>query len=144
MAFASSSALSVAQSHFNPVSAQIISLLNIPMHHVDRSASGLRVSYAKYLAYADAQKALAKLIADGGWPASQKKPKSKDLIEVFISKSAFFKNHQPYFPHIQFDYPELHLWLNGFGGMGFAEEHIYVQRLGGIFQEDEGEKGEKK
>jgi hypothetical protein len=81
------------------------------MHLVDQSISGLHVSYTKYLAYANAKSALAKLISDGGWPASQKKPKSEDLIELFISKSAFFKNYQPYFPQIQHNYPQLHLWL---------------------------------
>ena len=85
--------------------------MNIPLHLVDRTVSGLQVSYAEYLAYTDAQKALAKLVANGRWPASQKKPKSEDLIEVFISKSAFFKNYQPYFPRIEHDYPVLHLWL---------------------------------
>jgi hypothetical protein len=81
------------------------------MHLVDRTPTGLRASYAKYLAYTGAQNALAKLVSGGGWPAAQRKPKSEDLIEVFISKSAFFKNYQPYFPRIQHDYPELHRWL---------------------------------
>ena len=71
----SSSALSVT--HQNPVSARIISLLNIADHLVDRRTSGLRISYAKYLAYIEAQQSLAKLIGGGGWPASQKKPKVK-------------------------------------------------------------------
>jgi hypothetical protein len=104
----SSSALSVT--HQNPVSARIISLLNIADHLVDRCASGLQISYAKYLAYIEAQQSLAKLIGGGGWPASQKKPKSEDLIEVFISRSAFFKNYLPHFPRVP-DYPDLQRWL---------------------------------
>ena len=107
-ASASSSALSVT--HQNPVSARIISLLNIADHLVDRRTSGLRISYAKYLAYIEAQQSLAKLVSGGGWPASQKKPKSKDLIEVFISKSAFFKNYPPHFPRVP-DYLDLQRWL---------------------------------
>jgi hypothetical protein len=107
-ASASSSALSVT--HQNPVSARIISLLNIADHLVDRRTSGLRISYAKYLAYIEAQQSLAKLVSGGGWPASQKKPKSEDLIEVFISRSTFFKNYLPPFPHVP-DYPDLQRWL---------------------------------
>src|ERR1700675_3344085 len=88
----------------------IISLLNIPAHHVDRKGSAnLRTSYAKYLAYLVAKKALDKLVADGKWPMA-KDPTREDLVEVFISKSAFFKNYQPYFPYIP-NHPVLERWL---------------------------------
>jgi hypothetical protein len=76
---------------------------------VDRSTSSLHVAYAKYLAYLDAQKALAKIVTDGKWVLA-KPPTNENLIDVFILKSAFFKNYQPLFPRVQ-DYPVLHLWL---------------------------------
>jgi len=88
---------------------RIISLLNIPQHLCDRSTHNLHASYAKYLAYLDAQKALAKAVNNGEWKPT-KKPINENLIEVFISKSAFFKNYQPFFPHVP-DHPALHLWL---------------------------------
>ena len=87
----------------------IIFLLNIPAHLVDRTTSNLRTAYAKYLAYLDAQKALAKIVTDGKW-VLKKQPTCENLIEVFISKSAFFKNYSPLFPQVQ-DHPLLHLWL---------------------------------
>ena len=62
------------------------------------------------MAYIEAQQSLTKLIAGGGWLALQKNPKSEDLIEVFISRSAFFKNYLPCFPHVP-DYPDLQHWL---------------------------------
>jgi hypothetical protein len=57
----------------------------------------------------DAQKSLAKAVTAGKWTL-EKKPIGENLIEVFISKSAFFKNYLPLFPQVQ-DYPLLHLWL---------------------------------
>jgi hypothetical protein len=125
----SSSALSVT--HQNPVSAWIISLLNIADHLVDR-----RASYAKYLAYIEAQQSLAKLIGGGGWPASQKKPKSEDLIEVFISRSAFFKNYLPHFPRVP-DYPDLQRWLKN-------EENVPTDLEEFLDRMEEKESGGKK
>ena len=93
----------------NSARDHIISVLDIPAHLVDRSNSNLRNAYAKYLAYLDAQKTLAKAVTDGKWVLA-KQPTGENLIEVFISKSAFFKNYNPLFPQVQ-DYPLLHLWL---------------------------------
>jgi hypothetical protein len=76
---------------------------------VDRRNSNLRTAYAKYLAYLDAQKALAKIVTEGKWILA-KQPTGENLIEVFISKSAFFKNYIPLFPQVH-DHPLLHLWL---------------------------------
>jgi hypothetical protein len=61
------------------------------------------------LAYLDAKKAINKLLAEGKWPLT-KAPTCEDIIEVFVSKSAFFKNHQPYFSLIP-NHPMLHDWL---------------------------------
>ena len=58
----------------------------------------------------DAQAALARVVKDGKWVLA-KKPVSGDLIEVFISKSAYHENYQPLFPQVQQDHPVLHLWL---------------------------------
>jgi hypothetical protein len=52
---------------------------------------------------------LAKVGADGIWKLV-KKPTGENLIEVFISKSAFFKNYVQFFPHVS-NYLALHLWL---------------------------------
>ena len=133
-ASALSSALSVA--HQNPVSARIISLLNIADHLVDCCASGLRISYAKYLAYIEAQQSLAKLIGGGRWPALQKKPKSEDLIKVFISRSAFFKNYLPHFPHVP-NYPDLQRWLKN-------EENVPTDLEEFLDRMEEKESGGKK
>jgi hypothetical protein len=120
--------------------------LDIPEHLVDRSSSGLRVSYSKYLAYIDAQKALAKVVADGKWKLP-KKPTGENLIEVFISKSAFFKNYQPYFPRIP-DYPALHLWfMNGedvptdMEAWGFQKNVYVFKDLEDYFVEADKKKG---
>jgi hypothetical protein len=98
-------------SHAGPVSPRdhIISILNIPTHLLDRSGNGIRQAYTKYLAYIDAKNAMDKVVADGKWPLT-KAPTHEDIVEVFISKSAFFKNYQPYFPHIE-NHPSLHRWL---------------------------------
>jgi hypothetical protein len=93
----------------NSPTDHIISILNIPDHLVNRTAHGLHTSYAKYLAYLDAQKALAKAVNNGEWKLA-KKHIGENLIEVFISKSTFFKNYQPFFPRVP-NHPALHLWL---------------------------------
>jgi len=93
---------------------------------VDWSTSSLHVAYAKYLAYLDTQKALAKIVTDGKWVLA-KPPTNENFIDIFISKSAFFKNYQPFFPHVQ-DYPILHLWLKNDKGVPSDMEAWGVQK----------------
>jgi hypothetical protein len=72
----------------------IISILNIPDHLINQTAHGLHVSYAKYLAYLDAQKALAKALNNGKWKLA-KKHIGENLIKVLFSSPHFSKtiNH---------------------------------------------------
>jgi hypothetical protein len=83
--------------------------LNIPAHLQDRTVNGIRPAYVKYLAYLDAKNALDKAMAEGKW-LLPKAPTHEEIVDVFISKSAFFKNYKPYFPYVQ-NYPTLHRWL---------------------------------
>ena len=141
-------------SHSRPASNlprdHIISILNIPAHLLDRSTTSLRVSYAKYLAYLEAQKSLAKVVGDGKWPLP-KKPTSENLIEVFISKSSFFKNYAPNFSRVE-DYPALHLWLKNdkdiptdMNAWGFQKNVYQFKDLEAYFEHaDNADKKKKK
>ena len=65
--------------------------------------------------------ALAKIVKGGKWPL-QKKPKGEDLIEVFVSKSTFFRSYQPHFPRIRDEFPVLHHWLVNDGDVPTDQE----------------------
>lgn len=94
---------------------------------------------------------MSKNILDGDWPL-QKKPKSEDLIEAFISKSSFFRNHQPNFPGIKGDYPALHRWLVNDGDVptdveawGFQKNMYLFKDLAEFLEKAKGgKKGKKK
>lgn len=85
----------------------IVNVLDIPSHLTDRSKSDIRMAYAKYRAYLDASKTLSKMATSGTWTH---KTTNDDVIEVFFSKSMYFKSHSKVFPLLN-RYPAMEKWL---------------------------------
>ena len=89
----------------------IITTLGIPAHLTDRSSKAkvdIRVAYAKYIALLDACKAMTKLVTSGTW--THKAVNNDDMIEIFMSKSAYFKNHAKVFCLVKRS-PMMQKWL---------------------------------
>jgi hypothetical protein len=86
----------------------IATTLQIPAHLTDRTRGDLHVAYAKYLALLDTVTRLNIMVKDGLW--KHKRPANDDIIEVFISKSAYFKNYDKIFPMVK-QYPAMEKWL---------------------------------
>ena len=91
----------------------IATTLEIPEHLIDRKKGGdICVAYAKYLALMDALDKLSTMSALGTW-----KPNSTndDVVEVFVSKSVYFRNHAKVFP-LLVHYPAMVQWLENEDG----------------------------
>jgi hypothetical protein len=86
----------------------IVIALGIPDHLIDRKKGGdMRVAYAKYLAVLDALDNLSLMSGSGTW----KHPNTHDdVIEVFVSKSVYFRNHAKVFP-LLVHYPAMKEWF---------------------------------
>jgi len=86
----------------------IATALEIPEHLIDRKKGGdIRVAYAKYLALVDALDKLSKMSASATW---KHKNTNDDVIEVFVAKSVYFRNHARVFPLLD-HYPPMVQWL---------------------------------
>jgi hypothetical protein len=89
----------------------IISTFNIPIHLTDRSnkAKGdLRMAYAKYVKLLATLKSMSELVTAGTW--THKIVANDDIIEIFMSKSAYFKNHSKVFTMVN-RHPQMKKWL---------------------------------
>jgi len=89
----------------------IISTLNIPIHLTDRSnkaKADLRMAYAKYVALLAALNSMSALVLSGTW--THQTVSNDDIIEIFMSKSAYFKNHSKVFTMVD-RYPQMKMWL---------------------------------
>jgi hypothetical protein len=97
-ASASASAAVSTSVHFPAGSIRdlIATALDIPEHLIDCKKGGdIRVAYAKYLALIDALDKLSTMSALGTWKHNNT---NDDVVEVFMSKSAYFKSHSKTFP----------------------------------------------
>lgn len=95
----------------SPVQELIISTLNIPIHLTDRSnkaKSDLRMAYAKYVALLAALNSMSGLVTSGTW--THQTVTNDDIIEIFMSKSSYFKNHSKVFTMVD-RHPQMKLWL---------------------------------
>ena len=81
--------------------------LDIPAHLCDRTRGDLRMAYAKYMALTNAIATLSKMTIAGTWIH---KYTNDDVIEVFMSKSMYFRNHSKVFPMLN-RYPAMEQWL---------------------------------
>ena len=89
----------------------IISTLNIPIHLTDRSKQhkgNIRMAYAKYVGLLAALRSMSALISAGTW--THQMVSNDDMIEIFMSKSAYFKNHSKVFMMVD-RYPQMKKWL---------------------------------
>src|ERR1700683_750939 len=89
----------------------IISTLNIPIHLTDRSnkAKGdLRMAFAKYVRLLATLKSMSELVTAGTW--THQIVANDDLIEIFMSTSAYFKNHSKVFTMVN-RHPQMKKWL---------------------------------
>ena len=72
----------------------------------------MRVAYAKYLALLDALDKLSTMSALGTWKHNNT---NEDVVEVFVSKSVYFRNHAKVFP-LLVHYPAMEQWLENADG----------------------------
>ena len=87
----------------------IITTLKIPIHLTDRSNKGnIRMAYAKYVALLAALKSMSALVTSGTW--THQTVSNDDMIEIFMSKSAYFRNHSKVFTMVD-RYPQMKQWL---------------------------------
>ena len=89
----------------------IISTLNIPIHLTDRSnkAKGdLHMAFAKYVRLLATLKSMSELVTAGTW--THQIVANDDIIEIFMSKSAYFKNHSKVFTMVN-RHPQMKKWL---------------------------------
>jgi hypothetical protein len=66
------------------------------------------VAYAKYVAIKSTTQRLKKMRKEGTW--NQKMPTNDEIVEVFMSKSAYFRSHQKIFPAVP-NFPLMEKWL---------------------------------
>jgi hypothetical protein len=89
----------------------IISALNIPIHLADGSKKhkgDLCMAYAKYVGLLAAPSAMSGLVTAGTW--THQTVANDDIIEIFMSKSAYFKNHSKVFTMVD-RHPQMKKWL---------------------------------
>jgi hypothetical protein len=97
-----------------PIQQLIVTTLTIAPHLYDRTPQAkvnIRLAYSKYLAVLDTFTSIARLILSGDW-TQKKKPTNDDMIDIFISKSAWFQNHSKIFPLVKRS-PAIEKWLLG-------------------------------
>jgi hypothetical protein len=96
---------------FPPGSIQelVATTLQIPVYLTDRTRRDLRLSYAKYEAFLDVAKRLSAMAAAGTW--TRKVPTNDEIIEMFVSKSTYFKYYARIFPRVS-TYPAMQKWLS--------------------------------
>jgi len=86
----------------------IVTTLGISEHLINRKkGADVRVAYAKYLAIVDTLEKLSQLSANGTWKHDNT---NDDVVEVFVSKSVYFRNHSKIFPLLVY-YPAMQEWL---------------------------------
>jgi hypothetical protein len=66
------------------------------------------MAYAKYLALHNTSTTITRMSLAGTW--KHRLPTSDDIIEVFMSKTAYFSNHKKIFPLVP-KYPAMEKWL---------------------------------
>ena len=66
------------------------------------------MAYAKYVGLLAALSSMSELISAGTW--THKIVCNDDMIEIFMSKSAYFKNHSKVFTIVD-RYPQIKKWL---------------------------------
>jgi len=90
---------------------RLIEELGIDVHFTDRTKTGIRVCWGRYLEITRSIE-LARSIGDAGnWPSDLPSFSELLIVEVFIGKSAWhkYKNH---FSLVKQYYPDLISWLN--------------------------------
>src|ERR1700683_1964232 len=95
----------------------LIITLKIPIHLTDRSNKDkghIHMAYSKYVALLAALSSMSALVTSGTW--THPTVANDDMIEIFMSKSAYFKNHSKVFTMVD-RHPQMKMWLlNADGG----------------------------
>jgi len=86
----------------------IINALGITRSLAQHERGDIRMAYAKYMTIKDAVKQLNQMKKAGTWTA--KLPTLQEISGIFVSKSAFFSNHNRVFPNVPL-YPAMEKWL---------------------------------
>jgi hypothetical protein len=90
------------------VQALIVTTLKIPLALLDRSKRDIRFAYAKYQGIHDAMRQINQMASAGSW--TQKVPINDDFIEVFCSKSNYFRYYKKSFSHVS-EHSAMQKWL---------------------------------
>ena len=102
--------MTASLSHLTRFSRDVIGVLNIPPYLLARKEVDLRMAYQKYLAVIAAKKRISEMTLAGTWPLET--PLQNQIIEIFISKSVWFKHYAPFFPKLD-RFPQMLKWLEG-------------------------------
>jgi len=95
--------------------------LGIYKHLIDCKKGGdVCLAYAKYLALVDALDKLSTMSASETWKHNNT---NDDIVEVFMSKSVYFKYHAKIFPLLD-HYPAMKKWLENADGVP-ADSHVW-------------------
>lgn len=101
-----------SQSFFAPdsIQATIATTLKIAPGLLDRSKRDIRLAYAKYEAIHDSIRQITLMASAGTW--TQKVPSNDDFIEVFVSKSNYFRYYNTIFARVP-NGSSIQKWLRG-------------------------------
>jgi hypothetical protein len=89
---------------------RLVEELGIDVFFTNRSKTGIRFCWGRYLAIAQALEQAQTTFKAGSWPSDLPAFNDVLIIEVFISKSAWY-NQKNNFAAIQKNYPDMVAWL---------------------------------
>jgi len=132
------------------IQATIATALKVPPALMDRTKKrDIRLAYAKFEAVHDAIRTLNKMALAGTW--NQKVPSNDDIIEVFCSRSVYFRYYKGIFSRVPEDTP-VQKWLRNdedapshleiWGSMKPSLDNLQIV-LDTVWGGDKGKKKEK-
>ena len=90
---------------------RLVEELGIDIYFTNRSSSGLRFCWGRYLAITKAIEQAQSTFKAGSWPSDLPAFNEVLIVEVFISKSAWY-NQKNSFALVQKHYPNMVVWLD--------------------------------
>jgi hypothetical protein len=100
---------SAGKSELTSTQQLIVNALGLSPTFAQRERStDIRIAYSKYLAIHDAAKELSKMKIAQTWTG--KTPPLETIVGIFMSTSAYFKNHHKVFPKVP-NFPAMEKWL---------------------------------
>jgi hypothetical protein len=111
---------SMSAHQFTPIQKILIEIFKPAANLIQHEkVTGIRLNYAKYLAIQKIIQKVGNMEQAATWV--HPKPTLQDIIEVFQSRSGYFKHSRQLFPRVE-NLPQMKLWLEG--GEDAPEEKI--------------------